>query len=166
MRICQKWSITQMESKPAWSAVRAMSASVLPSLAGPAGQVKSAMSSPIFMAAPQGRISVSSMKPLLCIRNDRDDTLGITCGTLATAGVPLMRLDAFDAGVQWPDYLRRRDERRRGRRTSTIAYAARLDAARRRLGDPSVGHLPGGADAGTRARCPGLPSAGPRARLQ
>src|SRR6266699_28854 len=42
------------------------------------------------------------MKPLLCIRNDRDDTLGITCGTLATAGVPLMRLDAFDAGVQWP----------------------------------------------------------------
>ena len=45
---------------------------------------------------------MSSMKPLLCIRNDRDDTLGITCGTLATAGVPLMRLDAFDAGVQWP----------------------------------------------------------------
>ena len=45
---------------------------------------------------------MSSMKPLLCIRNDRDDTLGITCSTLATAGVPLMRLDAFDASVQWP----------------------------------------------------------------
>src|SRR5437773_11216939 len=99
MRICQKWSITQMESKPAWSAVRAMSASVLPSLAGPAGQVKSAMSSPIFMAAPQGRISVSSLKPLLCILNDLDDTFWVTCRNLATAGVLLLRLDAFDAGV-------------------------------------------------------------------
>ncbi len=42
------------------------------------------------------------MNPVLCVRNDRDDTLGITRGTLATAGVPLMRLDGFDAGVQWP----------------------------------------------------------------
>ena len=45
---------------------------------------------------------MNSMKPLLCIRNDRDDTLGITRGTFATANVPLMCLDAFDAGVQWP----------------------------------------------------------------
>src|SRR6266513_549397 len=100
MRICQKWSITQMESKPAWSAVRAMSASVLPSLAGPAGQVKSAMSSPSFMASSQGRISVNAMKPVLCIRNDRDDTLGITGGFFAQADVPLVRLDA---SARWPE---------------------------------------------------------------
>jgi len=42
------------------------------------------------------------MNPVLCVRNDRDDTLGITPATLATAGVPLLRLDAFDAAVQWP----------------------------------------------------------------
>lgn len=45
---------------------------------------------------------MNSMKPLLCIRNDRDDTLGITRGTFAMTNVPLMCLDAFDAGVQWP----------------------------------------------------------------
>src|SRR2546423_139225 len=101
MRICQKWSITQIESKPASSAVRAMSASVLPSLAGPAGQVKSAMSSPSFMA-PQRRISVNAMKPILCIRNDRDDPLGITAGALAEAAVPLVRLDAFEPSARWP----------------------------------------------------------------
>src|SRR2546423_15132541 len=99
MRICQKWSITQIESKPASSAVRAMSASVLPSLAGPAGQVKSAMSSPSFMA-PQRRISVNAMKPILCIRNDRDDTLGITAPPLAAAAVTLVRLDAFEASAR------------------------------------------------------------------
>jgi GMP synthase-like glutamine amidotransferase len=42
------------------------------------------------------------MNPVFCVRNDRDDTLGITLGTLAQAGVPLMGLDAFDAGVRWP----------------------------------------------------------------
>src|SRR5438132_7611253 len=42
------------------------------------------------------------MNPVFCVRNDRDDTLGITAGTLAQAGVPLMGLDAFDAGVRWP----------------------------------------------------------------
>ncbi len=42
------------------------------------------------------------MKPVLCIRNDRDDTLGITAAVLAEAGVPLVRLDAFDAEVRWP----------------------------------------------------------------
>src|SRR6202165_2305049 len=92
-----------MESKPAWSAVRAMSPSVLPSLAGPAGQVKSAISSPIFTEAPQGRISANSMKPVLCVRNDPDDTLGITASGLGEAGVPLVRLDAFEAEVRWPD---------------------------------------------------------------
>src|SRR5256885_6256319 len=78
-----------------------MSASVLPSLAGPAGQVKSAMSSPSFMA-PQRRISVNAMKPILCIRNDRDDTLGITAGALAEAAGPLVRLDAFEPSARWP----------------------------------------------------------------
>src|ERR1700737_1046820 len=92
-----------MESKPAWSAVRAMSPSVLPSLADPAGQVKSAISSPIFIEASQGRISANAMKPVLGIRNDRDDTLGITATVLGEAGVPLVRLDAFEADVRWPD---------------------------------------------------------------
>src|SRR2546423_15275425 len=91
-----------MESKPTSSAVRAMSPSVLPIWAGPAGQVKSAMSSPIFIA-PQGRISANRMKPVLCIRNDRDDTLGITAGALAEAAVPLVPLDAFEASARWPE---------------------------------------------------------------
>jgi hypothetical protein len=38
-----------MESNPAPSAVRAISLTVLPSLAGPLGQVKSAIESPIFI---------------------------------------------------------------------------------------------------------------------
>ncbi len=42
------------------------------------------------------------MKPVLCIRNDRDDTLGITAAVLAEAGVPLVRLDAFDSEPRWP----------------------------------------------------------------
>jgi GMP synthase (glutamine-hydrolysing) len=44
------------------------------------------------------------MKAVLCIRNDRDDTLGITAAVLAEAGVPLVRLDAFDVEVRWPDF--------------------------------------------------------------
>src|SRR2546427_10387028 len=91
-----------MESKPTSSAVRAMSPSVLPILAGPAGQVKSAMSSPIFIA-PQGRISANPMNPVLCIRNDRDATLGITAGALAEAAVPLVPLDAFEASARWAE---------------------------------------------------------------
>ena len=43
------------------------------------------------------------MKPVLCIRNDRDDTLGITVAALADAEVPIIRLDAFEADVRWPD---------------------------------------------------------------
>jgi GMP synthase (glutamine-hydrolysing) len=43
------------------------------------------------------------MKPILGIRNDRDDTLGITAAVLGEAGVPLVRLDAFEPDVRWPD---------------------------------------------------------------
>ena len=42
------------------------------------------------------------MKPVLCIRNDPDDTLGITVAALTGAGVAVTRLDAFDADVKWP----------------------------------------------------------------
>jgi GMP synthase (glutamine-hydrolysing) len=42
------------------------------------------------------------MKPVLCVRNDRDDTLGITVSALTEHGVPVSRLDAFDAEVRWP----------------------------------------------------------------
>ncbi|MDQ6712820.1 MAG: type 1 glutamine amidotransferase [Candidatus Dormibacteraeota bacterium] len=40
---------------------------------------------------------------MICVRNDRDDTLGITAAVLAEAGVPLIRLDAFAADARWPD---------------------------------------------------------------
>jgi GMP synthase (glutamine-hydrolysing) len=43
------------------------------------------------------------MKPVLGIRNDRDDTLGITAAVLGEAGVPFIRLDAFEADVSWPE---------------------------------------------------------------
>ena len=43
------------------------------------------------------------MKPVLCIRNDCDDTLGISAGVLAEAGLPLVRLDAFEASARWPE---------------------------------------------------------------
>jgi len=43
------------------------------------------------------------MKPVLGIRNDRDDTLGITSAALAEAGAPLIRLDGFEAEVRWPE---------------------------------------------------------------
>jgi len=42
------------------------------------------------------------MKPVLCIRNDPDDTLGITAAVLGEAGVPLVRVDAFEPDVRWP----------------------------------------------------------------
>jgi GMP synthase-like glutamine amidotransferase len=42
------------------------------------------------------------MNPVLCVRNDRDDTLGIAVPGLADAGVPLIRLDAFEAEPRWP----------------------------------------------------------------
>jgi GMP synthase (glutamine-hydrolysing) len=42
------------------------------------------------------------MNPVLCVRNDRDDTLGIAVPALADAGVPVIRLDAFEAEPHWP----------------------------------------------------------------
>ena len=45
---------------------------------------------------------MNSMNPVLCIRNDRDDTLGITAAVLAEAGVPFSRLDAFEPDIRWP----------------------------------------------------------------
>ena len=43
------------------------------------------------------------MKAVLCIRNDRDDTLGITATVLGEHHVPIVRLDAFDPDAVWPD---------------------------------------------------------------
>ncbi|MEO6797424.1 MAG: type 1 glutamine amidotransferase [Candidatus Dormibacter sp.] len=43
------------------------------------------------------------MKPVLCIRNDRDDSLGISAAVFAEAGLPVQRLDAFERGASWPD---------------------------------------------------------------
>ena len=43
------------------------------------------------------------MRPVLGIRNDRDDSLGITAAVLAEARVPFSQLDAFVADVRWPD---------------------------------------------------------------
>jgi GMP synthase (glutamine-hydrolysing) len=42
------------------------------------------------------------MRPVVCVRNDRGDTLGIAAAVLAEGGVPLTRLDAFGADVRWP----------------------------------------------------------------
>jgi GMP synthase (glutamine-hydrolysing) len=42
------------------------------------------------------------MNPVLCVRNDRDDTLGITVAALAAEGVPVERLDGFNPEVRWP----------------------------------------------------------------
>ena len=43
------------------------------------------------------------MRPVVCVRNDRGDTLGIAAAVLAEAGVQLTRLDAFGADVRWPE---------------------------------------------------------------
>jgi GMP synthase (glutamine-hydrolysing) len=43
------------------------------------------------------------MNPVVCVRNDRDDTLGITAAVLGEAGAPLVRLDAFEPDIRWPD---------------------------------------------------------------
>ena len=43
------------------------------------------------------------MNPVLCVRNDRDDTLGIAIPALGEHGVPVIRLDAFDAEPRWPE---------------------------------------------------------------
>jgi GMP synthase (glutamine-hydrolysing) len=55
------------------------------------------------MHPPNRRVSSNeSMKPVLCVRNDRDDTLGIAVPALAEHGVPVIRLDAFAAEPLWP----------------------------------------------------------------
>src|SRR2546423_944478 len=84
-----------------------MALMVSPSLAGPLGQVKSAMLSPIFMPSLRKMVCspimpARSMKPVLCVRNDRDDTLGIAGATLADQGVPVTRRDGFDPELRWP----------------------------------------------------------------
>jgi len=43
------------------------------------------------------------MRPVVGIRNDRDDTLGITAAVLGEAGIPFVRFDAFEADGGWPD---------------------------------------------------------------
>ncbi len=43
------------------------------------------------------------MKPVLCVRNDRDDTLGIAAAVLAEEGIPILRLDGFEDGINWPE---------------------------------------------------------------
>ncbi len=47
--IWKKWSITAMESKPAWSPARTTAARSAPSADAPFGQVKSGICSPSFM---------------------------------------------------------------------------------------------------------------------
>jgi GMP synthase (glutamine-hydrolysing) len=42
------------------------------------------------------------MNPVIGVRNDRDDTLGVTLAALTAAGVPVERLDAFNPEVRWP----------------------------------------------------------------
>jgi len=43
------------------------------------------------------------MQPVLCVRNDRDDTLGIAVSALGEHGMPVIRLDAFEAEPRWPE---------------------------------------------------------------
>ena len=42
------------------------------------------------------------MKPVLCLRNDRDDTLGISAAVLNEQRVPVVKLDAFETDIRWP----------------------------------------------------------------
>ena len=44
------------------------------------------------------------MQPVLCVRNDRDDTLGIAVPALSEHGVPVVRVDAFEAEPRWPAF--------------------------------------------------------------
>jgi GMP synthase (glutamine-hydrolysing) len=43
------------------------------------------------------------MNPVFCLRNDRDDTLGITAAVFREQRVPVAKLDAFEADVSWPE---------------------------------------------------------------
>ena len=46
------------------------------------------------------------MKPVLCVRNDGDDTLGISALALERSGVPVVRLDGFESAVRFPSSTR------------------------------------------------------------
>jgi GMP synthase (glutamine-hydrolysing) len=43
-----------------------------------------------------------AMKPVLCVRNDPDDTFGITVPLLLEQGLGVQELAAFDADARWP----------------------------------------------------------------
>src|SRR4051794_29325014 len=70
LRIWKKWSITQMESNPAWSASRATLASVGPSASLPPGHVNELICKPTFMA---GSVPCSSEQ----VVGGRDDELAV-----------------------------------------------------------------------------------------
>ena len=57
--IWKKWSMTQIESKPASSAVRTMAASVSPSRSPPPGHVKELIWRPSFMSRECNQRGVS-----------------------------------------------------------------------------------------------------------
>ncbi len=42
------------------------------------------------------------MNPVLCVRNDPDDTLGITPLAFESLRLPVECLDAFSTDVRWP----------------------------------------------------------------
>jgi GMP synthase (glutamine-hydrolysing) len=42
------------------------------------------------------------MKPVLCVRNDPDDTLGVTGVVFREHQVPVATVDGYEAGVRWP----------------------------------------------------------------
>jgi len=43
------------------------------------------------------------MKPVLCVRNDPDDTLGITEAVLAGEGIQVLRVDGYESGGRLPE---------------------------------------------------------------
>ncbi len=59
----------------------------------------------VSLHPPNRRVSSNeSMQPVLCVRNDRDDTLGIAVPALGEYGVPVVRVDAFEAEPRWPAF--------------------------------------------------------------
>src|SRR5256885_2896344 len=69
------------------------------------GEVRDAQSDLHAVPPKNGVIPIMparSMKPVLCVRNDQDDTPGVAVATLADKGVPVTRLDAFAPGIRWP----------------------------------------------------------------
>ena len=91
-RIWKKWSITATESKPAWSAVRAMVARSEPSAAGPFGHVKSGICKPSFMAPtvylelPQVRAQKSRTRETLPCKGSVTKTVLVRWSTATSPG--------------------------------------------------------------------------------